>query len=204
MNHIITTKNLVFKDFIYYNDIEIPQGEVSFLTGASGAGKSTLFKLINKTADRSAGQIFYNGKSIDEYDPIELRSEIMLIGQDVYLFDMTIKQNFEQFYHYLEKPMISDDEIAVYLNLASVDFELDKKCSKLSGGEKQRVFIAIHLSLKPKVMLLDEPTSALDRNTGIDMIKNVVEFSRSSDITLVVVSHNDEITTEFSKNTIKI
>ena len=204
MKAIIKTQNLVFKNFIFYKDIEIPKGQVSFLTGASGVGKSTLFKLINKTAIQSDGQIFYDDKNIEDYDATLLRKEIMLINQDPYLFSETIKGNFDEFYDYLEKPHISDDEIKKYLMLVSIDFDLTKNCDELSGGEKHRVFIAIHLSLKPKVILLDEPTSALDKNTSLLVIENVVKFCNKSEITLVVISHDNDIASKFSDKTISL
>lgn len=204
MTSLIQTKNLAFENFIFYKDIEIIAHSANFLTGASGAGKTTLLKLLNRTAKKSAGEIFFCGENINKVDPVTLRQQMMLLGQDPYLFDGSIKDNFSIFYSYLEKPTLSDEKMKEYLSFVSIDFELSKNCQELSGGEKQRIFIAIHLSLNPKVILLDEPTSALDQKTGVFMMKSIIAYAKSHDITLLIISHNTEIVAQFSQNTIAL
>jgi putative ABC transport system ATP-binding protein len=201
---IIKTENLAFENFIFYDDIEIKKDAVTFITGASGTGKSTLFRLINRTAKKSNGSIFFEGISIDDIDPITLRKSVMLIGQDPYLFDGDIKANFASYYSYLEKNMPSDDDITSYLHLLCLDFPLDKNCSELSGGEKQRLFIAIHLSLKPKVILLDEPTSALDQKTCLSVMDSIISYAKTHGITLLVISHNQAVARAYSQYTVRI
>ena len=90
MTSLIQTKNLAFENFIFYKDIEIIAHSANFLTGASGAGKTTLLKLLNKTAKKSAGEIFFCGENINTLDPIALRQQMMLLGQEPYLFGGTI------------------------------------------------------------------------------------------------------------------
>ena len=59
----------------------------------------------------------------------------------------------------------------------------------MSGGEKQRVYIAIYLSFRPEIIMLDEPTSALDSRNTIDVIENIISFCRGNSSTVIIVSH---------------
>ena len=74
----------------------------------------------------------------------------------------------------------------------------------MSGGEKQRLYIAIYLSFKPKVIMLDEPTSALDEENSHEVIKNILSFSKENKITSLIVSHDKELANAFADNTVVI
>ena len=91
-----------------------------------------------------------------------------------------------------------------FLKITDFDVDVNLDVEKLSGGEKQRVFLAIALSMRPAVLLLDEPTSALDSNTAFNMMKNIVDYCKHNDITLVVVSHARNLVDEFADKTIDL
>lgn len=97
---LITTKDLVFNNMIEYPDMTIEKGKMTFIQGASGSGKSTLFRLFNATINPSQGTIYYNKVDISTINALELRRKILLINQQVYLFDGTIADNFRQFHAY--------------------------------------------------------------------------------------------------------
>lgn len=200
---ILTTSNLKFLD-IEYNDISIPENKVTFIVGASGTGKSSLLKLFNQTRSQDSGSIFYNNQNIDKIDTISLRKDILLISQSVFLFDDTIKGNFEKFYEYRGEKLISEDEIRRFLNICCIDFSLDESCVTMSGGERQRIYTAILMSFKPKILMLDEPTSALDSTNSINMLSNIISFCRFHKITLIIVSHDNELTKKFADNIITL
>jgi len=195
---IFKTKDLVFNDFIQFPNLEIPKNQVTFISGKSGSGKTTLFKLFNGTLTQSSGDIFYNNQNILDLDTIQLRKEVLLISQSVFLFDGNIKDNFIKFYEYRDETIPNDSEIKYFLDICSLDFPLDKDCEKMSGGEKQRLYIAIFLSFKPKVILLDEPTSALDEENSHIVIENILSFSRKNGITLLIVSHDNDLANDFA------
>jgi putative ABC transport system ATP-binding protein len=182
--------NLIFKGIIQYPNIEILQGKATFICGESGCGKSTLLKLLNGAESAQKGGIIYNEKDINNYPPTQLRREVLLVSQYVYLFDKSIKENFYEYYSYLNIPMISDEKMKEYLTLCCMNISIDSNCCVLSGGERQRVYIAICISLMPKVLMLDEPTSALDEKTAYEVIKNIKRFCKQNSITLIVVTHN--------------
>ncbi|HSP46480.1 MAG TPA: ATP-binding cassette domain-containing protein, partial [Clostridiaceae bacterium] len=170
-NYILETKDLSFKG-IRYQDIVIEENKVSFIVGRSGTGKSTLLRLFNGMLSPDTGTITYHGKDIEGIDTIALRREILLISQSVYLFDVSIRENFREFYGYRGMEMPTEKEMVDFLAMCRITFPLDKDTSNMSGGEKQRVYMAIYLSFLPRVVMLDEPTSALDRENGLDVIRN--------------------------------
>lgn len=187
-----------------YDDFTINKNEIVFIVGKSGSGKSTLLKLINNTLQMKSGSIFYKDTNILNIKPVELRRNIMMTSQENFLLDMTIKENFHEFYKLRDLENLTDDEIVKFLKIADFDVDVNLDVEKLSGGEKQRVFLAIALSMRPAVLLLDEPTSALDSNTAFNMMKNIVDYCKHNDITLVVVSHARNLVDEFADKTIDL
>ncbi|MDU1399828.1 ABC transporter ATP-binding protein [Finegoldia magna] len=187
-----------------YDDFSIDKNEVVFVVGKSGSGKSTLLKLINNTLQLKSGRIFYKDKNILNIKPAELRRNIIMTSQENFLFDMTIRENFHEFYKLRDLEELTDDDITKFLKITNFDVDVNLDVEKLSGGEKQRVFLAIALSLNPEVLLLDEPTSALDNKTAFDMMKNIVDYCKHNDITLVVVSHARQLVDEFADKIIDL
>ncbi len=187
-----------------YDDFSIDKNEVVFVVGKSGSGKSTLLKLINNTLQMKSGRIFYKDENILNIKPVELRRNIIMTSQENFLFDMTIRENFHEFYKLRDLEELTDDEITKFLKITDFDVDLNLNVEKLSGGEKQRVFLAIALSLDPEVLLLDEPTSALDNKTAFGMMKNIVDYCKHNDITLVVVSHARQLVDEFADKIIDL
>ena len=201
---MFTLENVNFKNIIRYPNIKISKGITTFIVGESGSGKSTLLKLLNGIISPTEGKISYEGKNIEDYDPIMLRREVLLISQSVYLFDMTIEENFNEYYAYRDLKPISREAIKSYLNICSIDLPIDSMCSVMSGGERQRVFIAICLSLGSKVLMLDEPTSALDDKNASVLMENVKSFCKQNDETLLVVSHDKTIADKYADDIISL
>jgi len=160
--------------------------------------------MFNGTLTQSSGDIFFNNINILDIETIKLRKEVLLISQAVFLFDGTIKDNFREFYSYRQEKLLDDDKIKLFLDICQLDFSLDKDCSEMSGGEKQRLYISIYLSFKPKVLMFDEPTSALDEENSHEVIKNILSFSKENGITAIVVSHDKRLANDFADNTVVI
>ncbi len=201
---MLKTKNLSFKDFIFYDDIHVEKAKINFITGESGSGKSTLLKLFNRTENFSAGEILYKNRSITKIDSIELRKELKLISQTVFLFSGTIKENFNLFYNYCECPNLADEQMERFLRITEANFPLDTRCDSLSGGERQRVYIAICLSMKAETIMLDEPTSALDYNLSVKVVGNIVSYVKENNLTLIIISHDNKLTEMFAENVVNL
>lgn len=201
---IIETKDLSFQDFIDYPDIKIEQKKIHFITGRSGTGKSTLLRLFNGTLSPSRGKIFYKNKDIEKIDTIHLRKDILLISQTLYLFQGSILDNFNKYYEFREEPPPSKEKMIKFLKMCCIDFPLDHSCDTMSGGERQRVYIAICLSFCPTVIMLDEPTSALDSENSHNVIKNILKCCKEHDITVIIISHDSTLVEEFAEKTIQL
>lgn len=199
---ILETKELSFQNFIHYKNLQIHKNRANFIVGKSGTGKSTLLKLFNQTLIPSAGTIFYNGKDISQMDTIELRKELLLISQSLFLFDGNILENFRTFYEFRDLPCPTEEKIKEFLKICCIDIPLDKDCLTMSGGEKQRIYTAIFLSFYPKVIMLDEPTSALDQNNSFQLMENLLAFCKENWITSIIVSHDPNLTDAFAENLI--
>ncbi len=194
--------NVTFKDIITYPLIKINENKTTFISGKSGSGKSTLLKLLNTSISPDCGEIFYREKLITEYDTIQLRREIMLVSQSVYLFDDTIRNNFKEFFSYRDMPAPTDATILAYLKLCVADFPLTNNCRDMSGGERQRIFIAISLAFMPKVLMLDEPTSALDEQTATRLLENLKLYCSEHQITLIAITHDKTLAEKFGDESI--
>ncbi|WP_394217825.1 ATP-binding cassette domain-containing protein [Halobacillus trueperi] len=159
------------------------------LFGPSGAGKSTLLFLLNRLNDPEQGDIYFNGKPIEEHSITDLRKQVGLVLQAPNLFPGTVLDNIKYgpslFGEWEEH---KGKELLDYVQLPS-DY-LDRDVDQLSGGEKQRVSLARTLANSPEVLLLDEPTSALDYRTA-EEIEEVLEcLMEEHKLTMLMVTHN--------------
>ncbi len=201
---LITAKNVNFLDIIKYPQIDIEENIFTFITGESGCGKSTFLKILNRVIIPNRGEITYKGENISAKEVIAYRKEVMLISQEVFLLDKSIEDNFKFYYESREDSLISSSDMKKFLGICCIDTALDTPCTNLSGGEKQRVFLAICLSFCPKVLLLDEPTSALDEKTSKTLLSNVKQFCFSHSITPISICHNDILVQEFADKIIHL
>ena len=201
---IISASQVVFQSMIRYPNIKIAKGKTTFIHGPSGCGKSTLLKLINGTTSPDSGEIFYKGNNIENIDTIDLRREILLVAQSVFLFTGTIEENFKKYYEYRDHDLLPKEDMEKFLKLCSADFPLETRCETMSGGERQRVYIAIFLSFMPKILMLDEPTSALDNISSDAMMKNIINFSNDNEMTIIVVSHYLPLAEKYGDNIIAL
>ena len=197
---LFKAKQLCFHDTICFADLEIPNGKTTFVTGPSGAGKSTLLRLLNGVLSPTHGHLYYLGRNLEEFDTIELRKEVLLVSQAVFLFDGSIRDNFAAFYEHREKNLPGDETIKKFLAICCLPFEPDATTNTMSGGEKQRLYLAIFLSFHPAVLMLDEPTSALDSETANRVMQNIITYCQAEGITVIAVSHDQALTKRFGEN----
>ncbi len=201
---LFATENLIYGHFLSYPDLTIQPGLTTFLVGASGSGKTTLLRLCNGSLSPSQGQVLFRGQPVLSYPPISLRRQVSLVSQEVFLFDDTLAGNFRRFYAYRELPAPSASEMEAFLHLCCLDLPLDKAAATCSGGERQRLYMAIFLSFRPQVLLLDEPTAALDAENAGQVMTGIVEFCRQQGMETVIVCHNPAIVAQFSQQTVYI
>ena len=182
--------DLIFSDI----NLKIKKGDVIALTGKSGCGKSTLLKCINRLENINEGKIKFKGIDISKISMVELRQKIGIVFQDYNLFEhLTVLDNLIIGLNKIKKYSMEESKRMSLNILKKVDLidKRDKYPDELSGGQKQRVAIARTLLMKPDIILLDEPTSALDKDVKDSVLKLIKELV-DDDMTLIIVSHEDE------------
>ncbi|MBQ6823848.1 MAG: ABC transporter ATP-binding protein [Clostridia bacterium] len=176
--------------------MEIDDGQLIALLGPSGCGKSTILNLLSGLMKPTSGSIFFGEDDVTELPP-ENRG-VGLVFQNYALYPhLTVKQNItfplenRKGKDKLTKQQMSDmaDEIA---KLVQIEELLGRKPAELSGGQQQRVAIARALVKQPRILLLDEPLSNLDARLRLQTREEIRRIQRSTGITTVFVTHDQE------------
>ena len=194
-----TENKYVLKDIT----LSFPETGLVSILGKSGSGKSTLLNLIGKLDDPSNGVVYFNGDNIAKYKEKKLT-----------LFRKNIVSYIFQHYHLLENQtalynvmlpcLLKGDSFSLakrkVLSLID-DFSIDevmlnKKCSLLSGGEKERIAIMRAFINEPQVLLADEPTGALDKDNALLVMESLRKASEHS--LVIVVTHNEQLARQYS------
>lgn len=197
MISLFSIKDLVYKDILDINRLELPENKIICIVGESGGGKTTLLKMLNKLISPDKGEILYNNISLKDMDSISLRREVVMLSQIPAIFEGTIKDNLLIGLKFSEKPMVSDKVLEEALSFIKLNKNLEDNSENLSGGEKQRLALARVLIMNPKVFLLDEPSSALDEDTEKFIIEKLVNHTRKNNKTLIMVTHSKNISENY-------
>ena len=174
-------------------DLKVKAGEYIALVGSSGVGKTTLCSLIPRFYEVSCGAVLIDGQDIRDVRLSDLRNQIGIVQQDVYLFAGTIMDNIRY-----GRPDASDEEVVRAAKCANAhefimsfpkgyDTDIGQRGVKLSGGQKQRLSIARVFLKNPPVLIFDEATSALD-NESEKVVQRSLE-SLAKDRTTFVIAH---------------
>ena len=177
----------------------IGKGEIFGLVGESGCGKSTLGKVILRLLEPTEGEIFFQGRLINDLLPNEtrkIRKDMQIVFQDpqaslnprmtiqeiiarpMKIFDVLDSRNPRQeLLNLLEKVGLKEDHLDCYPH-------------ELSGGQQQRVGIARALGLNPQLLVLDEPTSSLDVSIQSQIINLLMQLRSDFNLSYLFISHN--------------
>lgn len=172
-------------------NLQVKHGEYVALVGSSGAGKTTLCSLIPRFYDVTAGSVRLDGIDIRKLRLKDLRRQIGIVQQDVYLFAGTVMENIRY-----GKPEATDEEVVMAARAANAhefimnlpqgyDTDIGQRGVKLSGGQKQRLSIARVFLKNPPVLIFDEATSALD-NESEKIVQHSLENLAKNRTTFVI------------------
>lgn len=172
--------------------LAVEAGQILAICGKSGSGKTTLIKILAGLLDPDQGQVFFNGKRLE--GPADKlvpgHQEIRLVHQDFNLYHrMTVEENIRNsLLEYTEE--YRQLRTAELLKLCGISHVEDQFVHEISGGEKQRVAIAMALSTEPRVLLFDEPFSNLDLNTKGVLLQEIESIARDTDTAVILVTHD--------------
>ena len=175
-------------------NIEIPEAELVVMLGPSGSGKSTFMNIIGGLDRASSGHVFFCGQDLAKLSEKELtyfrREKVGFVFQAYNLVpSLTALENVALVTEIAPNPM---DPMKA-LNAMGLKDRANHFPSQLSGGEQQRVAIARALAKCPEVMLCDEPTGALDSETGMVVLKALMEVNAEYGTTCIIITHNAAI-----------
>ena len=172
--------NVEFKDVSYTADDEdivkdisfsVEKGQTVGILGSTGAGKSTIMNLLCRFVDATSGEVLVDGVNVKDWNLYDLRDNIGMAMQDIFLFSDTIEGNiaygrpnctFEEIH---EAAVMADANHFIKAMPEGYDTIVGERGVGLSGGQKQRISLARALLKKPSILILDDTTSAVDMET---------------------------------------
>lgn len=177
-------------------DLDVEKGELVGIVGNSGSGKSTLLNMLGGLDKPSAGKLVVDGKNLLKFSDKDYmnykRSTVGFVWQNNarnLIPYLTAVQN-------VEMPMLLKgskkrrEKALELLDKVGLSHRVNSRLDQLSGGEQQRVAIAIALANNPKLILADEPTGAVDTKTSETILNIFKDLNKTEGITIVIVTHD--------------
>lgn len=186
-------------------DLEIKKGELMAIVGNSGSGKSTLLNMLGGLDKPSAGSLYVDGKNLLKFSDKDYmdykRNTVGFVWQN----------NARNLIPYLtavenvEMPMLLKGTKArrkraeELLEKVGLSHRKNSKLQQMSGGEQQRVAIAIALVNNPKLLLADEPTGSVDTKTSKAILEIFKELNKNDGLTIVIVTHDVKLAKDIDR-----
>lgn len=182
-------------------DLEVRRGEMLAIIGKSGSGKSTLLNMIGGLENPTAGRLVICGKDMAAYTDKELTAYLKkTVGflwqkssRNLFPF-LTAKDNVEMPMLFMKRtPAQRSARAMELLEMVGMAKYADKFPGQLSGGEQQRIAIAVALAGEPEILLADEPTGAVDSKTSDNIFDLFTRLNREMGITIIIVTHDTNL-----------
>ncbi len=175
---------------------KVRRGEYLSIVGPNGAGKTTLLKCIDRLLGGGTGRIEVFGRPLESYRRKELARRLSYVPQaDGRVFPFTVRQFVLMGRYPYLSPFTSVDKegwqaVVEALALTGTEEFAERRLETLSGGERQKVYIAAALAQGADILLLDEPTTFLDYRHQAEIRRVLARVNRSSGVTIVCVTHD--------------
>ena len=205
-NDILTVKSLEsgYDNFILKNiDFSINTNEFIGIIGPNGSGKTTLLKSITRLLRPKKGEILLNDQNIWKVDNKVIAKNIAVVTQNndssyMNVFDFILLGRIPYFKKMQLFETKYDRDIAEkYMKLTDTFKYKDKAIDKLSGGERQLIYITSALTQEPKLLLLDEPTAHLDISHKITVLDLIKKLNKELNLTVLIVLHDLNLASEY-------
>lgn len=203
---MLTIRNLrkTYEDATVVDDVslELPHGKVISMIGPNGAGKSTVLGMISRLVARSSGAVEFQGKDLDKWESRELTKHLAILTQaNNVQMKLTVRElvAFGRFPHSGSNLSQKDWEI-VDRSISYMELEdfAERFIDEMSGGQRQRAFIAMVLAQDTEYVLLDEPTNNLDIYHATQMMKLVRRLCDELGKTVILVLHEINLAAFYS------
>ena len=186
-------------------NLDLSAGETVAIVGASGIGKSTLLHILGTLERPDSGTLLFHGEDVFLYDDVRLANfrnqSIGFVFQFHHLlpeFSALENTMMPALINGMSKQHAAEAAESILVKVGLQE-RLKYRVGKLSGGEQQRVALARALVLKPAVLLADEPTGNLDKGNSEQVHKLLLTLNQELNMTLVVVTHNMELSSQMSR-----
>ena len=186
---------------------DINKKEVIGIIGRNGTGKSTILKMINGIVSYDSGDRLYKNSSIKGMDASTLRhtrKNLAYIFQHSNLIDNKTVYYHLSLVYKLNKVSVDKKKIDDILEFMNITRLKNSLCGSLSGGEQQKVAIAMALLQEPEVLLCDEISSALDTNSEKEIFALLNKLRTTTDISIVMISHSLSLLKNFCDRVVVI
>ena len=187
-------------------DLSIKNGEWLGVIGPNGSGKSTLIKGICRIIKPFHGSIYLKEKDISKYTnklisqtisflPQQCNSNLQITVKELVALGRSPYKDFWEF----DLNKTDNEKICDALNLVDIyDFK-DTFISQISGGQRQRAYLALALAQDPEILILDEPTTALDLKYQIKFLEILKKLKEKKDISIITILHDLNLTSRYAE-----
>lgn len=194
MEKIFEVKNLSYQvgetKILKQINLDINKGQYLTVVGPSGSGKSTLMRILASMISATSGEVIFDGKSIETYEPTAYRQRVSYAFQQPTLFGKTVRDNL-MFPFEVRKQEFDEKKVNDYLEMVNLDASyIDKSVNDVSGGEKQRIALLRNLLFPPEVLITDEVTAGLDADNKTIVHKMLNKFNQDG-LTILRVTHDE-------------
>ncbi len=199
-------KHLVLKNLSF----RINEGEIIGVIGPNGSGKTTLIRSLTRILPLKNGSIRFKNKDIIDISYKELAKEVAVVSQlnSSLFFSARVEEVIllGRIPHFRSFQLLEDrgdrEIVEKVMKLTDIIELRERDLSEISGGERQRVFIARALAQQPKLLLLDEPTAHLDINHRLEIFKLVSHLAKEGGFTVLSVLHDLNLASRFCERLI--
>ncbi len=194
------------KEIVNNITIDFPRGEITTIIGKNGCGKSSLLKTISKAVKQTGGNVIFEDKKISEYKSTDLAKRIAYLPQLHFSppdIDVKTLVSYGRYPHlkFIKKLSEKDyDIVNETIKITGLEHLKDQQIRTLSGGEKQRAWIAMTICQKADILVLDEPTTYLDIGYQIEVLELVKHLNEQLGLTIVMVLHDLNLAARYSHN----
>lgn len=203
---MLTANNVSYKSSLKNLSYTFEKGKLYALVGKNGSGKSTLIKLLTSMLEPTEGEIILDNKRLQEYPDRERARLISYMSQECNKSEITVKRLvMHSRYPYMDwrREYSKEDEELVDKAIATVGLTQLKNnhISEISGGERQKSYIAMKLAQDTEILILDEPTSSLDISASMDIL-NLLYSLRSNGKTIILALHDIPLALKYADDII--